>query len=83
MRSQAKLFYEGSLKSAAKNEDIHMQGYSWSPSEKKAARAAFEQALAREMKAIKEEAVAMVKNMQDDFAIWDSLDYLSKKRRRN
>ncbi len=58
-----------------------MQGYSWSPSEKKAARAAFDQALAREMKTIKEQAVAIVKNMHDDFAIWDLHDYLSKKRR--
>jgi len=58
-----------------------MQGHSWSPSEKKAARAAFDQALAREMKAIKQEAVAMLKSMQDDFAIWDLQDYLSKKRR--
>jgi hypothetical protein len=33
------------------------------------------------MKAIKEGAVAMVKNMQDDFAIWDLQDYLSEKRR--
>jgi len=58
-----------------------MQEITWSPTEKKAARAAFDQALAREMKAIKQEAVAMLKSMQDDFAIWDLLDYLSEKRR--
>ncbi len=58
-----------------------MQGYSWSPTEKKAARAAFDLALAREMKAIKEKAIVMVKNMQDDFAIWDLQDYLSEKQR--
>lgn len=58
-----------------------MQEITWSASEKKTARSAFDRALTREMKEIKQEAVAMVKNMQDDFAIWDLLDYLSEKRR--
>jgi hypothetical protein len=58
-----------------------MMEITWSATDKKAAHAAFDKALAREMKAIKEEAVVMVKSMQDDFAIWDLHDYLSKKRR--
>ena len=54
--SHANPFYVGYRKSAAEkegNEDIWMQGYPWSPFEKKAARTAFDLALARDMKETK------------------------------
>ena len=44
-------------------------------------RAAFNLALAREMKAIRREAEAMLQNASDDQAIWRLHDYLSQKKR--
>jgi hypothetical protein len=49
--------------------------------EKKAARAAFDLALTRELKAARQEAEAMLRNSPDDRVIWRLNDYLSEKRR--
>jgi hypothetical protein len=58
-----------------------MREFTWSATEKKAARVAFNLALARELKATKREAEAMLQNSSDDRAIWRVHDYLSEKRR--
>lgn len=58
-----------------------MEGFVWSPAEKKVAHAAFEAALARECGAIKREVEAMLKRSTDPAEIWRVHDYLSKKRR--
>lgn len=58
-----------------------MREYTWSPSQKKAARAAYDLALERELKAIRREAEAILQKSADDRAVWRLHDYLSKKRR--
>ena len=55
--------------------------FKWSPSEKKAARAAFDLALDRELKAIRQEAEALLQKSGDESSIWRVHDYLSEKRR--
>ena len=54
--------------------------FKWSPSEKKAARAAFDLALDREFKAIRQETKALLQKLGDESSIWRVHDYLSKKR---
>ena len=58
-----------------------MREFTWSATEKKAARAAFDRALTRELKAVRQEAEAMLRNSPDDRVIWRLHDYLSEKRR--
>jgi hypothetical protein len=58
-----------------------MREFTWSATEKKAARAAFDLALTRELKAARREAEAILQNAGDDRAIWRLHDYLSDKRR--
>ena len=58
-----------------------MRDFTWSATQKKAARAAFDLALAREFKAIRQEAEAMLRNSTDDRIIWRLHDYLDTKRR--
>jgi len=58
-----------------------MREFTWSASEKKAARAAFDLALARELKAAREKAEAMLRDSADDRVIWRLHDYLEDKRR--
>jgi Photoprotection regulator fluorescence recovery protein len=55
--------------------------FKWSPSEKKAARAAFDLALARELKGIRQETEALLQKSRDESSIWRVHDYLSAKRR--
>ena len=55
--------------------------FKWSPSEKKAARAAFDLALDRELKAIRQEVEALLQKSGDESSIWRVHDYLSAKRR--
>ena len=55
--------------------------FKWSPSEKKAARAAFDLALDRELKAVRQEAEALLQKSGDESSIWRVHDYLSEKRR--
>src|SRR5437867_2263827 len=58
-----------------------MREFTWSATEKKAARAAFDLALGRELKSMRQEAAAMLQNSTDDRVIWRLHDYLSEKRR--
>lgn len=58
-----------------------MREYTWSPSQKKAARAAFDRAIERELKAIRQETENILQKSGDDRAVWRLHDYLSKKRR--
>jgi hypothetical protein len=58
-----------------------MLEFTWSPAEKKAARTAFDLALAREMKSIRQEAEAILQNSREDRAVWQLHDFLSEKRR--
>jgi hypothetical protein len=58
-----------------------MREFTWSATEKRAARAAFDLALARELKATREKAEAMLRNSSDDRVIWRLHDYLEEKRR--
>ena len=58
-----------------------MREFTWSPGHKKAARAAFDLALARELKAIRREAEGILQQSGDDRAVWRLHDYLSGKRR--
>jgi hypothetical protein len=58
-----------------------MQEFTWLQTQKKAARAAFDLALANELKAIRREAEAILRNSPDDRAVWRVHDYLSGKRR--
>jgi hypothetical protein len=53
----------------------------WSHGEKKAARAAFDNALARETVAIRKEVEALLKRSAEPNAIWDVHELLSKKLR--
>jgi hypothetical protein len=58
-----------------------MREFIWSAGEKKAARAAFDLALAREMKSIRQKAEAILQNSREDRAVWQLHDFLSEKRR--
>ena len=58
-----------------------MREFTWSAIEKKAARAAFDLALARELKATRQKAEAILRNSSDDQEIWRLHDYLDEKRR--
>ncbi len=58
-----------------------MQEFTWLQTQKKVARAAFDLALANELKAIRREAEAILRNSPDDRAVWRVHDYLSGKRR--
>jgi Photoprotection regulator fluorescence recovery protein len=58
-----------------------MREFTWSASEKKAARAAFDLALTRELTAIRQETEAMLERMRDERSIWALHDFLSEKRR--
>ena len=58
-----------------------MREFTWSQSEKKAARAAFELAYSRELKSIREHAEAMLDNSPEDTVVWRLHDYLTEKRR--
>jgi hypothetical protein len=58
-----------------------MREFTWSATQKKAARAAFDLALARELKSIRQETEAMLRNAPDDRTVWRVHDYLSEKRR--
>jgi hypothetical protein len=58
-----------------------MREFTWSAGEKKAACAAFDLALAREMKSIRQKAEAILQNSREDRAVWQLHDFLSEKRR--
>ena len=58
-----------------------MRQYTWSPTQKKAARAAYDLALERELKSIRQEAGKILQQSGDGHAVWRLHDYLSKKRR--
>jgi hypothetical protein len=58
-----------------------MSELTWSATQKKAARAAFDLALARELKSIRQHAEAMLRNGEDDRIVWRLRDYLSEKGR--
>jgi hypothetical protein len=55
--------------------------FTWSPSQKKAARAAFDLAVSREFKAIRQHVEAMLQNNPEDRVIWKLEEYLYEKRR--
>jgi hypothetical protein len=58
-----------------------MREFIWSATEKKAARAAFDLALGRELKATRQKAEMILQSSSDDRVIWRLHDYLSEKRR--
>ena len=58
-----------------------MREFTWSPSQKKAARSAFDLALERELREIRRQAEGILQNSEDDRAVWRVHDYLSDKRR--
>jgi hypothetical protein len=58
-----------------------MREFTWSPSEKKAARIAFDLAHSRELKAARLKAEAIMQSSGDDRVIWRLHDFLSDKRR--
>jgi hypothetical protein len=58
-----------------------MRDFTWSPTQKKAAKAAFDLAIERELKSIRDQVATLLKNMPDDHSIWTVEDYLSEKRR--
>ena len=60
----------------AKPRELH-----WSHSEKKTARVAFFNALARETAAIRKEVEAMLQRSNEPNAVWDVYEFLSKKLR--
>jgi len=53
----------------------------WSPSEKKAAHAAFEAALSRERATIRRHVEALLRDTNDGTEIWATRDYLNEKAR--
>jgi hypothetical protein len=55
--------------------------FTWSPTQKKAARAAFDLAVARELKAIRQHVEAMLTSDAEDRVIWKLEEYLYEKRR--
>jgi hypothetical protein len=57
-----------------------MREFTWSPTQKKAARAAFDLAVAKELKAIRREVEVILRNSGDDREVWRVHDYLSEKR---
>jgi hypothetical protein len=57
-----------------------MQEFTWSAIQKKAARAAFDLALSRELRSIRNEAQSMLQKDSDDNIVWSLHDYLSEKR---
>jgi len=57
-----------------------MREFTWSATEKKAARTAFDLALGRELKATRQKVEALLQNSSDDRVIWQVHDYLSEKR---
>jgi len=58
-----------------------MREITWSATQKRAARAAFDLALARELRAARQEAEAILGSSADDRVIWRLHDYLDDKRR--
>jgi len=56
------------------------QEFRWSAAEKKAARAAFDLALSREMQAVRQEVESLLARSPDAFQVWRIHDYLSDKR---
>lgn len=58
-----------------------LRDLSWSPSEKKAARKAFESAYERECRAISAKLKSMMADDSDPRYLWRIHDYLSKQRR--
>jgi hypothetical protein len=52
----------------------------WTPAEKKAARKAFDQAIARHFLAIAKKARRMLDDTTDPFAVWRTHNYLSERR---
>jgi hypothetical protein len=58
-----------------------MREFTWSATQKKAARAAFDLALSRELRSIRNEAQSMLQKDSDDNIVWPLHDYLSEKRR--
>src|SRR5213594_268627 len=60
---------------------VTMLEFKWSPRQKKAARAAYDLALDRELRAIRQETEALLQKWRDESAIWRVHDYLSAKRR--
>src|SRR2546426_11407393 len=59
----------------AGRRDLH-----WSHKEKSVARAAFDGALARETAAIRKKAEELLQRSSEPTAVWDVLEFLSKKR---
>jgi hypothetical protein len=57
-----------------------MREFTWSAAEKKAARAAFDLALIRELKATRQEVETMLRESPDDRVLWRLHDFLSRKR---
>jgi hypothetical protein len=55
--------------------------FSWSKTEKTIARAAFDRALERELKAIRLEVQGMLSRAASDRVVWEILDYLREKQR--
>lgn len=53
----------------------------WTEGEKKAARAAFDAALARELAAIRKEVEEILKRSAEPSQVWQVLEYLSEKQR--
>ena len=60
----------------ARRRDLH-----WSHKEKSVARAAFDGALARETAAIRKKAEELLQRSSEPTAVWDVLEFLSKKQR--
>ena len=60
-----------------------MRELTWSAAEKKAARAAFDLALARELKATRQEVETMLRESADDRVLWRLHDFFIHKAARN
>ena len=60
---------------------MNVREFSWSPSEKKAARTAFDAAFSRECDAIRREVEARLGRSANPPDLWRVHDYLSEKRR--
>ena len=57
-----------------------MQEFTWSPTQKKAARAAFDLGSGKRIEGIRQEADRILRNSAEDGVVWKVHDYLSKKR---
>jgi len=57
-----------------------MQEFHWSAAEKKAARAAFDLALSREMDSVRREVESILAHSPEALQVWRVHDYLSEKR---